>query len=315
MATPQPGIFALGTRSHHHMQFVVPAAADAELEVTPFIDALAQLRAPALTAGGVNVVLGFGPALWRRLASDEGPADLPQGFDDFAPIEGPDGIGAPATPDDLWVWIHGTGTDVVLDIALAVDRILAPVADLRFDQPCFTYRDSRDLTGFIDGTANPPVDEALALVTVPEGAPGAGGAFVLTQKWIHDLGRFGALSEAEQEAVIGRTKPDSRELEGADKPADAHIGRVEIHDAAGEELPIFRRSSPYGTVTEAGLYFLAFGADQRRFLEMLSRMFGTSADGVRDRLTDFSRPVTGSFFFAPSVEALHALLPDADPQL
>lgn len=40
---------------------------------------------------------------------------------------------------------------------------------------------------------------------------------------------------------------------------------------------------------------------------MLARMFGTDADHVHDRITDFSRPVTGSFYFAPSLTTLAEL--------
>ena len=40
---------------------------------------------------------------------------------------------------------------------------------------------------------------------------------------------------------------------------------------------------------------------------MLSRMFGTDADHLHDHLTDFSRPVTGSFYFAPSLTTLAEL--------
>ena len=36
---------------------------------------------------------------------------------------------------------------------------------------------------------------------------------------------------------------------------------------------------------------------------MLRRMFGAD-DGVRDRLTEFTTPVTGALYFAPSVEDL-----------
>ena len=36
---------------------------------------------------------------------------------------------------------------------------------------------------------------------------------------------------------------------------------------------------------------------------MLRRMFG-SDDGVHDRLTEFSVPVTGAYWFVPSLEAL-----------
>ncbi len=40
---------------------------------------------------------------------------------------------------------------------------------------------------------------------------------------------------------------------------------------------------------------------------MLARMFGTDGDGVHDRLLDFSRPVSGAYYFAPSLNALSEL--------
>jgi putative iron-dependent peroxidase len=304
MAIPQPGIFALGARSHYHLELDVrPDAADEAV-----VAALGRLREPAVTAGGVNLVLGFGATLWRRLAAADAPSEL-RGFD---PIDGIDGKHAPATQHDLWVWVHGTGEDVVLDVARAVVACLAPVAEVRLGQPCFVYKDSRDLTGFVDGTANPRIDEAPALVTVPDGRPGAGGAFVLAQRWVHDLAGFAAQSVEDQQRVFGRTKPDSVELEGEAKPPTAHISRVEIHDGSGEELPVFRRSTPYGTVAEAGLYFLAFSIDLARLDDMLANMYGTSGDGIRDHLLDFSAPVSGSYFFAPGLESLAAVLPELD---
>jgi len=290
----QPGIFAQGTRSHVHLEFDLrPGWGDAELRA-----AVAGLREPTVTAGGSNMVVGFGPDAWRRLAPDDAPAALAP----FAAIEG-DGRRAPATQHDVWVWSHGTGEDVELDAARAVAAALGPVAALAAEQACFAYHDSRDLTGFVDGTENPRVHEAFDVAVVPEG-PGAGGAHVLTMRWVHDLTAFHALSLTDQEAVIGRTKSDSVELD--DKPDSAHIARVVIEED-GEELEIYRRSTPFGTVREHGLYFVAFSADPSRFTKMLARMFGTSGDRVHDRLTDFSRPVSGSLYFAPSLEALDRL--------
>ena len=52
------------------------------------------------------------------------------------------------------------------------------------------------------------------------------------------------------------------------------------------------------------LSFLAFSADLGRFEIMLARMFGTTGDGLSDRLLAFTKPVSGSFFFAPSIEDL-----------
>jgi putative iron-dependent peroxidase len=181
---------------------------------------------------------------------------------------------------------------------------LRPVATLATEQPCFVYLDSRDLTGFVDGTENPPVEEAPEVAAVAEG-PGAGGSHVILARWVHDLTGFEALEVGAQERVIGRTKPDSVELADDVKPATAHIARVVI-EVDGEELEIYRRSTPYGTVREHGLQFLAFSADPDRFDQMLARMFGTSGDGLRDELTEFSRPVTGAYYFAPARESIAA---------
>jgi hypothetical protein len=126
---------------------------------------------------------------------------------------------------------------------------------------------------------------------------------VIVMRWVHDLARFERLPQTEQERVFGRTKIDSVELADDQKPATAHIARVEIEDERGDELAIYRRSVPYGTLAEHGLYFVAFSADRERYDRMLARIFGL-ADGQRDRLTDFSRPVTGAFYFAPPLALL-----------
>ena len=106
--------------------------------------------------------------------------------------------------------------------------------------------------------------------------------------------------------MIGRTKADSLELSDSEKPPTAHIARVTI-ESGGAELEIFRRSVPYGTVAEYGLYFVAFSADPTQYDRMLARMFGTEGDGTRDRLIDFSHPVSGAYYVAPSLNALNEL--------
>jgi putative iron-dependent peroxidase len=289
MATPQPGVFAQGTRSHRYLEFDLDAGAGAG----DVLAALAPLRQPSVTAGGANIVVAFGPRLWRRL----NPTTCP---DSLTAIE-VDGV--PSTPHDAWVWIHGTGDDVLLDVARRVARLLAPVTTLAGEIHGFVYHDSRDLTGFVDGTENPAVEEAFEVAVVPDGSPGAGGSFVLTQRWVHDLDRFHALDVADQERVIGRTKPDSAELDDDAKPRDAHIARVVITED-GEELEIYRRSVPYGSVTEHGLYFVAFSADPTRYEKMLRRMFGSSGDELHDHLTEFTRPVSSALYFAPSLQDL-----------
>jgi len=296
VTVPQFGIFAQGTNAHAFLEWdLLP-----DIDLSGVAEVLGRLRGPTVSAGGVNMVLAFGADLWRNLA----PRDVPAGLGPFQLVGRLGGHHAPATQHDVWLWINGSSQDVVFEHARAASAAIETVAMLANEQVAFVHRDSRDLTGFLDGTANPAMLEAPTAALVPDGQPGAGGSHVLAMRWVHDLRAFHGLTLAEQERVIGRTKSRSVELEGDAKPATAHIARVEIEDEAGVELPIYRRSVPYGTVLEHGLYFVAFAADRTRFDTMLARMFGTADDGQMDQLTKFSRPVSGAYYYAPPLNLL-----------
>ena len=301
MASPQTGIFVEASTQHHFLEYSVGPDDNKEVLRRSVAEALFGARDGA-SGTRTNLVIAFGPALWNVLS----PGDAPDGLRPFEPVRGAGGYGIPSTQRDILIWVHGTKLDDNLDRALEVHRHLVSVARLKLDERGFTYHDSRDLTGFIDGTANPKGEAARAAALVPENEPGTGGAFVLSQRWVHDLESFHALPVAEQERVIGRTKPDSVELEGEAMPADSHVSRTDVTQD-GVALKIYRRSAPFGTVGEHGLYFLAFSCDPARFDVLLARMFGASGDGVHDRLTEFSRPVTSSYWFAPSEESLNTV--------
>jgi putative iron-dependent peroxidase len=296
ITVPQFGIFAQGTIAHAFVEWDLRP--DVDLHEAARV--LGRLRGPTVSAGGVNLVIAFGSELWRALA----PEDVPDGLGPFERIGALGGHHAPANQHDLWLWINGSSQDVVFEHTRAAAQAIDEVAELASEQLAFVHRDSRDLTGFIDGSANPTMVEAPAAALVPDGRPGAGGSHVLAMRWVHNLASFESLPVAEQEQVFGRTKAASIELEEDSKPPTAHIARVEIEDAAGNELPIYRRSVPYGTVAEHGLYFVAFSADRARYDRMLARMFGTDGDGRHDRLTEFSRPVSGAYYFAPPLNLL-----------
>ncbi len=299
VTVPQFGIFAQGTIAHAFVEWDLRP--DVDLHEAARV--LGRLRGPTVSAGGVNLVLAFGSELWRALA----PEDQPDGLGPFQRIGTLGGHHAPATQHDLWLWINGSSQDVVFEHTRAAARAIDEVAELAGEQLAFVHRDSRDLTGFIDGTANPTMVDAPSAALVPDGRPGAGGSHVLAMRWVHNLDSFEALPVAEQERIFGRTKPASIELGEDAKPPTAHIARVEIEDDAGNELPIYRRSVPYGTVAEHGLYFVAFSADRTRYDRMLSRMFGIDGDGRHDRITEFSRPVSGAYYFAPPLNLLTEL--------
>ena len=292
--TPQPGIFSVGTRSHHHLQLDVDPSADPRA----LLDALRGIREQATTVAGVNLVIGFGAELCSRVA----PRWLPAGLGPFETIRGVDGVAIPGAQHDLWIWLHSYGPDVVFDLARHADTALRGLATVVSEWPSFTYQASRDLTGFEDGTENPPVDEAIHLVAAPEGQPGAGSSVVLLQRWVHDLEAFEALDDEAKDQVIGRRLADGDELDESVRSPRAHISRVVIDDDEGEELEVFRRSTAFGGVLEHGLVFLAFSPDVDRLDAMLHRMVG-DGDGRRDHLTDISCCMASGWYVAPPVEA------------
>src|SRR4029453_12190826 len=98
---------------------------------------------------------------------------------------------------------------------------LTPLAAVAEETSSWPYHHDRDLTGFIDGTENPSLLDAPEIVLVREGIPGAGGTILLLQKWAHDAAAWESLAVEAQEAVIGRRKADSVELD--EKPADSHV--------------------------------------------------------------------------------------------
>jgi len=290
MSMPQSGIFALGTASHAYLEFDLATAGDgAELVRT-----IASLREPRTTMGGINLVAGFRPELWSGVAPADSVAEL-NGFDED--IEGVDGFVMPATQHDAVLWLSGSAYDVVFEASRGAIADLRGLASVSEETSSWPYRHDRDLTGFIDGTENPTLIEAPEVALVPDGRPGAGGTILLLQRWAHDAPAWESLSDEEQERVMGRTKPDSVELE--QRPEDSHVARTD-QETFGD---VFRRNMPYGTVTDHGTMFVGFCAEQRPLEAMLESMAGLTT-GTRDALTRYTRPLTGAYYFIPSTEAL-----------
>jgi putative iron-dependent peroxidase len=291
--TPQAGIFALGTSSHAYLEFDI---LDAK-KLAEFASAISAIREPRTTTGGVNFVIGFRPELWRDMVPDDAPPGL-EGFN--KEIKGPDGFVMPATQHDAVVWLSGSAYDVIFDMGRSVIRDLSGKASLAEETSSWPYRHDRDLTGFIDGSENPTLLDAPTAALLPEGVPGAAGSVLLLQKWKHKVTEWEAVPVAQQERIMGRSKSDSIEMEN--KPADSHVARTD-QDEFGK---IFRRNMPYGKIDDHGTVFVGFSADQKRLSRMLDSMAGL-VNGSRDALTRYTVPLTGSYYFVPSVESLRRL--------
>lgn len=287
---PQLGVLAFGTTNHAYLELdrhphVEPRALATAVEV---------VKNSVLTGAGCTVVVGFRPEVWRQISPAACPAGL-QGYDD--PVSGDDGFTMPATQRDLVVWVAGGSRDVVFDAAAAAVAELADVASVVEESEGWTYQHHRDLTGFEDGTENPPLVEAPEVALVPSGQPGAGGTVLLLQRWRHDAAAWGALPVHDQERAIGRTKVDSVELDP--KPATAHAARTD-QDEVGK---IVRCNLAYGSVSEHGTMFVGLSRDREILQQMLVRMAGIGGQ-PRDELTRYTSAETGAYYFLPSLDAL-----------
>lgn len=305
MATPQPAI--LNRNMGQHQWYVhLSRVEGANLET---IKAVIQKLRHDCEAKHINLVLGFGPTLLKDLTKD-----IPEDFQPFETIKSVDGSGreAKGTQEELLLWMNSPQKDVIWRTQWEARQALKGHMKVARETMTFIYGASLDMTGFIDGTGNPEAERDREVAIVPAGKPGAGGSFILAQRWVHDLEGWEKQAIPEQEAVFGRTKAESTRLE---KQAPySHLAHVELrHGATGDASKpkrdeISRRSTPYafhdGTV---GLYFMAFCNRQAPLRERLRAMYGVDGQ-PRDRLTDFSNPASGAFYFAPSVEVLDAAL-------
>ena len=254
-------------------------------------DARAGLSRFAGVKPGDGAVLGFGSAFLRAAG-----ADIP-GMRPFATYPGAH-VELPRTPSAVWIWLRGDDRgDLVHSTrrwqeVAGEDFVTTSVVD------SFVHRDSRDLSGYVDGTENPTGEDAArhALVRGEVGLDGS--SFVAVQRWRHDFAALEALSQRERDDSIGRQISDNAELEGA--PQSAHVKRTAQEDFEPEAF-IVRRSMPWADPSGAGLHFVAFGRSLDAFEAQLMRMSGAE-DGIVDAVFRFARPESGATFWCPPLK-------------
>lgn len=306
MPQPQPGILP---EPSPHALFVILRIRNPAANGPDVARVAAGIPSTVATAGRLDpraslaCTVSVGSEFWDVVCPDR----RPKGLRPFTAIA-VEGRSAPNTGGDLLLQVLSKRPDLNFELAMRIMRGLGDAVEVSEEVHGFRYLDSRDLTGFIDGTENPRGSKprARAALIGDEDPAFAGGSYVFTQRYVHDLKSWAGLPKKEQEQVIGRTKGNSKELSDKAKPPTAHISRVVIEED-GEELEIVRHSFPYGTVSEHGLFFIAYTRNLDIPDKMLRRMLGASGDGLHDHLMDYTRAVSGATFFAPSLKSLKSL--------
>ena len=291
-----------------HARFIVLRLKD--LNIEDFKERLEQLfttRDRLITQhpnAQIKTAVAFGPELWSKLYEQ-----APAGFKQLEPIQG--SFNMPVVPADVLIHIASARADICFALSQSFFEGIRDQVEVLDERVCFRYFDGRDITGFIDGTENPqfPDDRAEVALLGEDTGIFQDGSFIFAQRYAHNLDKWKKLKVDAQEQVMGRTKLESIELEDEVKPANAHIARTVVEDEEGEEMEILRHSLPYGDGRgDQGLFFIAYTKDLKIIDTMLVRMFGTSGDGIHDRLLHFVTPMDGAYYFAPSEELLEEVL-------
>lgn len=281
MRTPQKAILLPVPRSARFATF----------GLAPNADPRASLRKLRNLIDGERIVAGIGESLVSALGRKiHGLRSFPQ----FATH----GLDIPSTPAALWLWMRGDDRGELMHRTRHLAAELAPHLQLESVIDAFQHEDSRDLTGYEDGTENPKGKDARAAAIVGSAdSKLAGSSFVAVQQWRHDFARFDAMSRKEQDHSIGRRRDTNEEIDSA--PKSAHVKRT-AQESFDPQAFVLRRSMPWNDATHAGLVFVAFGASLDAFEAQLRRMVGEE-DGVVDALFKFTRPVTGAYYWCPGM--------------
>jgi putative iron-dependent peroxidase len=251
--------------------------------------------------GGLCCLAGVGSRAWGRLFGQPRPAELHP----FRELAGPRHH-APSTPGDLFFHVKAARTDLCFALAAELVRRLRGTATVRDEVHAFSYFDSRNLLGFVDGTENPVAQAAAEAALVGEEDPAfRGGSYAVVQKYLHDVDAWEALAVEAQEKVIGRTKLTNLELDAPGSHQDVNT----VLGPDGGEQEILRAAMPFGRPGhgEFGTYFVAYARTPAVPETMLRRMFLGGADAGPDPLLDYSRAVTGTLFFVPSAGLLESV--------
>lgn len=267
------------------------------------VDGLSKNVSTRDLGASFSCTAAVGSDIWDDLIGLPRPAELHP----FREVRGAKHT-AVSTPGDLLFHIRSERRDLCFEFERQLLNLLGDAVTVIDETVGFRYFDVRDLLGFVDGTAN-PVGQSIQnsiVVTAEDDAHAAGGSYIVVQKYVHDLAAWQALKTEHQEAIIGRTKLDNVELDDAGSGQQSHKSLATIEDRDGIEHDILRDNMPFGCPGsgEFGTYFIGYSKELWVIERMLERMFIGSPPGLHDRLLDFSKPLTGTTFFAPSASLL-----------
>ena len=282
MTTIQNGILSDETQLARYMSFDLinaEAAKDCLIDLQEVVD-------------GQSIVVGLGLSLTMALGAEiNGLHQMP--------VSTSPGLDIPSTPCALWLWVRGNDRGELLHRSRMLEELLISAFELSDVVEGCQYDKNRDLSGYEDGTENPEGDEAVnAAIIQGQGDGLDGGSFVAVQQWVHDFNMLDLMSEEERDNTVGRHVSDNEEFDSA--PESAHVKRSAQENFEPEAF-MLRRSMPWMEGMAGGLIFVSFGKSFAAFEAVLNKMIGHD-DGIQDALFNFTKPITGAYFWCPPMK-------------
>lgn len=256
-----------------------------------------------------NAIMGFSSSAWDRLFPNQ---PKPKELVPFEEIRGEKHT-AVSTPGDIFFHIRADSQDVCFELTSIIHQQLSDCTTTIDETHGFRYLDGRAIIGFVDGTENPESMIASEYAVIGDEDPNFKyGSYAFSQKYLHDMQKWQALSTEEQEKVIGRRKFNDMELGDHEKPATAHNNVSKAYDKDGNEMKILRANIAFAhpLKNEYGTYFIGYARSFSVTKQMLKNMFLGNEDGYIDHLLNFSTPISGTLFFIPTYDFLDSLTAD-----
>lgn len=254
----------------------------------------------------LNVTVGIGSNVWDEITGLPRPKELHP----FKEVRGAK-YTAPSTPGDLFFQVRANRRDLIFEFERQLLNKFGTSVETVDEVNGFRNFDRRSLLGFVDGTADPVGADLPAdtLVTEADDKNGAGGSYLLIQKYLHDLKDWGKLKVEDQENVIGRTLLNNEELPDAVGDAQKSHKTITTLVKDGVEYDILRDNTQFGRpgYGEFGTFFIGYSRRLWVTEQMLENMYVGVPAGKYDRILDYSKAVTGNVYFVPSAATLESL--------
>jgi Dyp-type peroxidase family len=208
---------------------------------------------------------------------------------------------------DLWFHLKSEGPT---DLRKALALIEAKLADLIDPAKSMVVAAEKRNKGkvlggrFIDGLENPADAEDLSSrVVIGEEEPThRGGAFLITQRFVHDWSKLNTMSELQKQNMIGRDLNDG--ILAIDNES-SHIKRARQIDGERINSRLLRQALPYGRkddnrANEEGVFFAGYAQSTAVIDRILDSIAGNQAGFIQDQLFSVTRSHQGSYWYIPS---------------